>query len=122
MLKSKTTGAIVRTKTANWNRATGDWIIDGGQLLPDPKQDYEVIPEIPLIGPIAFQILFSIQEAVDIDAAKATDPAVRIFWKLLDDPRTDTVDRNLEPVQGMITHLEDVKLIAPGRAQQIIHA
>lgn len=77
---------------------------------------------IPLIGPIAFQMLFSIQEAVAIDAAKETDPAVRIFWKLLDDPRTDIVDRNLQPIQDMIMHLEDVKLLAEGRAKQIIYA
>lgn len=91
-------------------------------VVPEPVPVPPAPVLIPLIGPIAFQMLFTIQEAVAADTAKATDPAVRIFWKLLDDPRTDVVDRNLPSLQAMIQHLEDTAIIGPGRAQQIIHA
>ena len=76
---------------------------------------------IPLIGPIAFQMLFKVDELVAIDAAKDANPAIRIFWKLLDDPRTDFVDRNLELVQTMLRNLEAEGLLATGRAEEIIH-
>lgn len=75
---------------------------------------------IPIIGPIAFQMLFHVEELVAIDAAKETDPVVRIFWNLLNDPRTDVVDRNLKTVQDGLHYLEAKNLIGAGRAQEIL--
>ena len=85
-----------------------DWV--GGKLVkPEPPVPVDPPPEpvptsepIPVIGPIAFQMLFKVDELAAIDAAKETNAAIRIFWKLLDDPRTDYVDRNLEPIQSML--------------------
>ena len=85
---------------------------------PEPQPPAQLIP---LIGPIAFQMLFKVDELIAIDAAKETNVAIRIFWKLLDDPRTDYVDRNLEPIQSMLQSLEAGGLIGAGRAQEIIH-
>ena len=105
--------------------ANGDgWI--GGQLVkpesPAPVEPPAPEPaKIPLIGPIAFQMLFKVDELVAIDATKETNAAIRIFWKLLDDPRTDYVDRNLESIQSMLQSLEADGLIGAGRAQEIIH-
>ena len=62
-----------------------------------------------------------VDELVAIDAAKDTNAAIRIFWKLLDDPRTDFVDRNLESVQTMLRDLEAGGLLAAGRAEEILH-
>lgn len=90
-------------------------------VIPDPVPVEPPAPSIPLIGPIAFQMLFKVDELVAIDAAKETNAAIRIFWKLLDDPRTDYVDRNLEPIQAMLQSLEASGLIGPGRAQEILH-
>ena len=102
----------------------GDGWVDGQLVKPDPPV-YPDLPQpaapIPLIGPIAFQMLFKVDELVAIDAAKETNTAIRIFWKLLDDPRTDYVDRNLEPVQSMLRSLEAGELIGPGRAEEILH-
>jgi len=96
------------------------WELVGEQWVTPPAPP--VPPQtIPLIGPIAFQMLFKVDELVAIDAAKETNAAIRIFWKLLDDPRTDYVDRNLEPIQSMLQSLETGGLIGPGRAQEIIH-
>lgn len=102
-----------------WKLENGIW------TAPPPPAPIEppppVQPSIPLIGPIAFQMLFKVDELVAIDAAKETNAAIRIFWKLLDDPRTDYVDRNLEPIQSMLQSLEAGGLIGAGRAQEIIH-
>jgi len=76
---------------------------------------------IPIIGPIAFQLLFTMAELIAIDAAKETNPEVRIFWKLLDDPRTDSVNRNLDSVKAGIYMLEQLGLITPDRTQDILY-
>ena len=103
--------------------AEDGWIYKDG-VWSAPPVPVPLPPEpakIPLIGPIAFQMLFKVDELVAIDAVKGTNPAIRIFWKLLDDPRTDFVDRNLEPVQTMLRNLEASGLLAAGRAEEIIH-
>lgn len=99
------------------------WLLkDGIWSAPPPAPEPQPPAQlIPLIGPIAFQMLFKVDELVAIDAAKETNAAIRIFWKLLDDPRTDYVDRNLEPIQSMLQSLEAGGLIGAGRAQEILH-
>ena len=100
-------------------RVTQSW--EGAEPAPYPfTASSAAVATIPLIGPIAFQMLFKVDELVAIDAAKDTNVAIRIFWKLLDDPRTDFVDRNLEPVQTMLRNLEADGLIGPGRAEEIL--
>lgn len=97
---------------------------DGAWSAPQKPEPVAPAPEevrIPLIGPIAFQMLFKIDELVAVDAAKETNAAIRIFWKMLDDPRTDFVDRNLESVQTMLRNLEAGGLLAAGRAEEILH-
>lgn len=102
-----------------WTIENGVWSAPAAPApVPPPKPESA---KIPLIGPIAFQMLFKVDELVAIDAAKETNAAIRIFWKLLDDPRTDYVDRNLEPVQTMLRNLEAGGLLATGRAEEIIH-
>ena len=102
-----------------WKLESGTWSAPPAPAPIDPPPPVQ--PSIPLIGPIAFQMLFKVDELVAIDAAKETNTAIRIFWKLLDDPRTDYVDRNLEPIQSMLQSLEADGLIGAGRAQEIIH-
>lgn len=98
---------------------------DGEKWVNPPARPAVEPPEEPAsslqIGPIAFQLLFTMPEMVAIDAAKATDPAVRLFWGILTDPRTDAVDRSLQSVQSAIQYLEQKGYIAQGRAEQIIN-
>lgn len=112
-------GVVVPDEAQN-----GDGWVNGQLVKPEPPV-YPDLPQpatpIPLIGPIAFQMLFKVEELVAIDAAKETNAAIRIFWKLLDDPRTDFVDRNLESVQTMLRNLEAGGLLATGRAEEILH-
>lgn len=96
------------------------WELVGEQWVTPPAPP--VPPQtIPIIGPIAFQLLFTMGELIAIEAAKEQHPEVRIFWKLLDDPRTDRVDRNLDSVKAGIYTLENLGLIAQGRAQEILY-
>lgn len=105
-----------------WVLKDGVWSAPPPAPEPEPAPTPEPTPEpIPSIGPIAFQMLFKVDELVAIDAAKETNAAIRIFWKMLDDPRTDFVDRNLESVQTMLRNLEAEGLIGAGRAEEILH-
>jgi hypothetical protein len=100
------------------------WVAGDQRYTDITGTEYVFTPDahlIPLIGPIAFQMLFKVEELVAIDTAKEANAAIRIFWKLLDDPRTDFVDRNLEPVQTMLRNLEAGGLLAAGRAEEILH-
>ena len=105
----------------SYSETESGWVA-GGQVFVDADKVLTVAQVgIDLIGPIAFQMLFKVEELVAIDAAKETNTAIRIFWKLLDDPRTDYVDRNLEPIQTMLANLEADGLIGSGRAEEILH-
>lgn len=99
------------------------WSVSAGKWSPPPAPAEPITPAAvyPKVSPIAFQMLFKVDELVAIDAAKETNAAIRIFWKLLDDPRTDFIDLNLEPVQAMLRNLEAEGLIGAGRAEEILH-
>lgn len=114
---------LAESKSIRYDDDQKIWVVDGGNDFPDPAKTLRVETEsgpIPLIGPIAFQMLFKVEELVAIDADKESNPAIRIFWKLLDDPRTDFIDRNLEPIKTMLQSLEQGGLIGQGRAQEIL--
>jgi len=82
-----------------WRKgADGKWNAPAPTPEPAPQVSY------PKVGPIHFQMLFTPQEAVTVDELKATDKALASFWKLIDDPRTDTVDLGLQSVQGAIEY------------------
>ena len=121
-IKELATGTVFNVaQEPEW--VSGIWEC-GDQRFTDPEKNLYapvVSQSIPPIGPIAFQMLFKVDELVAIDAAKDTDAAIRIFWKLLDDPRTDYVDRNLESIQTMLKNLEADGLIGSGRAEEILH-
>lgn len=83
-------------------------------------------PHFPTIGPIHFQMLFTSAEAVAAEAARATDPVLNRFWKLIEDPRTDVVNLSLESVQDAVEHTLTVAkqtitdLDVPARKAQIL--
>jgi len=121
-LKNIVTGALFET-SENPIWVDGTWECGDLRFMDPAKTVYEIVTGstvIPLIGPIAFQMLFTVEELVAIDAAKEANAGIRIFWKLLDDPRTDFVDRNLEPIKTMLHSLEQAGLIGPGRADEIL--
>jgi hypothetical protein len=79
------------------------WVKSGTKWnAPVPAEPVapEVVP--PKVGPIHFQMLFTAQEAAKANELRATDAILSSFWKLIDDPRTDTVDLSLTGVQDAI--------------------
>lgn len=110
---------VAEADQISYNTEKQGWEV-AGTVFSDPNKLLTLDAANPKIGPIAFQMLFKVEELVAIDAAKGTDPVVRIFWNLLNDPRTDVVDRNLKMVQDGLRHLETKNLIGAGRAQEIL--
>lgn len=97
------TGAVSGVSSApQW--VSGVWEC-GDKRFTDPTgTEYSAVAEFPKVGPIAFQMLFTPQEAMAADGLKATDPVLASFWKLIDDPRTDVVDLGLQSVQNAIEY------------------
>ena len=79
------------------------WVVDN-QIIIDGGRVFTVSAENPKVGPIHFQMLFTPAETVAADELKATDKVQASFWKLVDDPRTDTIDLALESVQNAIEY------------------
>lgn len=77
----------------------------GDQRFTDPMRDLYDVPAIAgKVGPIHFQMLFAPAEMIAANDLKATDKVLASFWKLIDDPRTDTVDLSLLSVQNAIEY------------------
>lgn len=64
----------------------------------------EPTPPPPKISPIAYKMLWTIQERVGLKAMRNTDPVIDDLMQLVDDPRMTTVDLNLQSVQGAIQY------------------
>lgn len=79
------------------------WVVDNEIILGGGRV-FTVSAETPKVGPIHFQMLFTPAESVTADELKATDKVLASFWKLIDDPRTDTVDLGLQSVQNAIEY------------------
>ena len=85
------------------NMVEVEWTTDGKEAWAPPP----VVPSAivyPKVGPIHFQMLFTPEEAITADTLKATDKVLASFWKLVDDPRTDTIDLGLQSVQNAIEY------------------
>ena len=81
----------------------------GDIIYVDSEKQMRVVNYGGQIGPIAFKLLFTAPERIKADELKTTDPYIKDFWSLLDDPRTDIVDMSLTSVQMAIRHtLEQV--------------
>ena len=81
------------------------WTVEAGKWsAPTPVEPVQPAPVYPKVGPIHFQMLFAPAESVTADELKATDKVLASFWKLVDDPRTDTIDLALESVQNAIEY------------------
>lgn len=94
----------------------------GDQRFIDPTGAlFEVVsPASSPVSVIEFKLLFSISERVAINAARATDPVIDDFYKLLDDPRTETVNLALPAVAEMLAYLVQQTLLSADRAAEIL--
>jgi hypothetical protein len=83
---------------SGWSVSAGNW------SPPAPIEQTTPAVVYPKVEPIAFQMLFAPQEMIAADELKATDKVLASFWKLVDDPRTDTIDLGLTTVQNAIEY------------------
>lgn len=119
-LTSKTTGAVVRTKSANWNPSTGDWLLDNNVTLSDPQQDYVWTANPPIVTPVQYKLLFTSAERVAINAAKATDAVIQDLYSILDDPRLTEVDLSLQSTSDALDYLIFKTLLTAPRKVEIL--
>lgn len=91
--------AVPDNVQAGWAKGS-----DGKWSAPAPAP--EPVPQVtyPKVGPIHFQMLFTPAEAITADGLKSADKVLASFWKLVDDPRTDTIDLGLQSVQNAIEY------------------
>lgn len=102
----------------------GATLIDGVWVNPTPPAPQPSNPQTiyPVYGPIEFKLRFTVQERLEIKAARSTDVVVDDFYSLLDDPRLTAVDMNLQSVRDAIVYLESQGYLGAGRANIIIGA
>lgn len=67
---------------------------------PQPAPAATVV--YPVVGVIAFKMLFTQPERIKSDELRQVSEELDDFWKLIDDPRTDIVNLNLESVQTAV--------------------
>jgi hypothetical protein len=94
---------IATAREFNWVPEQYGWS-SGDIIYADPEKQYHIEYPPPKVGPIHFQMLFQPAEMVTAEQLKATDKVLASFWKLIDDPRTDTIDLNLATVQNAIEY------------------
>lgn len=75
---------------------------DNSWSAPASSQQPAAEPIYPIVGVIAFKMLFTQPERIKSDELRASVKEIDDFWKLIDDPRTDIVNLNLESVQAAV--------------------
>lgn len=87
---------------------------DWESLLPEVIEP-EVVP--PKISPIAYKMLWTIQERIGLKTLRATDVVIDDLYELVEDSRMTTVDLNLQSVQDSIMYCLNA-LVTVGVIQQ----
>lgn len=93
--------AIKVSEQPQWKNGT--WFCGDQTFGDDHKTDYAAGP--PSVGPIRFKLMFQITELVAIGELIKTNPVIKTFMEIVDDPRTDVIDLSLSPVQDGITYV-----------------
>ena len=98
-----------------WTLIEGEWT---APVIPDPviPEPVAVIP--PKVGPIEFQMLFTMAEQIAIE--DSVDRVVRRFMKLVDDPRLPYVDLSLNSVGDALDYMTAIGLLTAGRKAEIL--
>ena len=69
------------------------------------------------ISPVTFKLLFTSAERLAIKSLKASDPIIEDFYEIVEDPRLETVDFNLQSVRDGVAYLFG-KLVEGGTLTQ----
>lgn len=98
------------------------WLLNDGVwaapaiVIPADPTPAPVIP--PKVGPIEFQMLFTLPEQIAIE--DSTDRVARRFMKLIDDPRLSVVDLSLKSISDALDYMTAIGLLAAGRKAEIL--
>lgn len=79
-----------------------------------------VAPEDIKVSPVEFKLLFTAAERVAMKLVRATDPVIDDFFDIVEDPRLTHVNLSLSSTIAAVGYLETVRLIAPGRKEEIL--
>lgn len=93
----------------------GEW-----QIAAAHVPGVEPAAEAPKVSPIEFKLLFTSPERVALDAARAGDPIVDDFFKIVDDSRLTVVDLGLKSTRDAVGYLALQGLIAEPRVAEIL--
>lgn len=104
--------AITVSEQPRWEN--GNWFCGNINFGDLHKTDYAAGP--PAVGPIRFKLLFQITELVAIGELIKTDPVIKTFMDIVDDPRTDVIDMGLSAVQDGIGYTLSKIYTAPEQA------
>lgn len=96
--------------------AEGVWTPPTPPTPPKPPAPEPAVP--PIVGPIAFKLLFTAQERITIKTSE--DPIALDFFSIAEDPRTTEVNLALSSTQEALTYLTTVGILAEGRKEQIL--
>ena len=80
----------------------------------------ELAPQIPIISPVEFKLLFTPQERLAIKAERLNDEILDDLFTILDDPRLKEVNLNLESNKAVMAYLESKGLITSERKAEIM--
>lgn len=100
----------------------GAKLIDGEWVNPAvevPMPDTPVVPPVK-VSPVEFRLLFTAQERVAINAARATDPVIDDTYSIIEDPRLTHVDLGLQSTRDAIDYLIAKGLVDPARRDAIL--
>lgn len=104
--------------------ASQGWVAAGNGRINDLYVNGEFVriitdPGSTIVSPIEFKLLFTFQELVAIRSAVDTDPILKEFYSITEDPRLTGIDLSLNAVSGALDYLISKNLIAPERKAQI---
>lgn len=118
---STTVAPDVLDATSNWNGYS--WIIAPGVVTDNPgfamTMPTQTSPSVT-VSPVQFKLLFTSEERVAMDAAKADDPVLRDFFSIVDDPRLTYVDLGLQSTKDAVGYLALKGILTPERATEAL--
>jgi len=83
---------------------------------PEPEP---VAPLLPLLTPVEFKLMFTPTERIAIKNTRPTDEILDDFMDIIDDPRLDTVNFNLQSTKDAIDYLVSIEVLTVERAVQV---
>ena len=98
-----------------WTVADGVW---SAPVIPEPVVPPAPVVVPPKVGPIEFQMLFTMAEQIAIE--DSTDRVVRRCMKLVEDPRMAYVDLSLQSVGDALDYMTGIGLLTAGRKAEIL--